>query len=149
MLSALRLRSSYWKGCVMPNSFNKLRKLAKKATPGKWSHNINGTCDYVESPSDHPNATWMICYATKANSKYIAAANPETLIELLNLLKFQHEALKKEACLNPKTCLSTTILAINYYREMGHSGVYPASMNQSLEKISIPAGGESCLISTP
>lgn len=55
---------------------NKLRELAEKATPGKWKekchdmyeYSIPGVCGYIEEGYD---------------ARYIAAANPETILKLL------------------------------------------------------------------
>jgi hypothetical protein len=64
---------------------NKLEALAKAATPGPWSS--DGTCVDAENE--------IIADAKPFDAAYIAAANPETILRLIELLKEMGEALQR------------------------------------------------------
>lgn len=60
-----------------------LRRLAQAATPGPWGNTDVSDPTRINSPYDQV----AICYRTSraiANARFIAAANPVTVIELLD-----------------------------------------------------------------
>lgn len=75
-----------------------LRKLALAATEGPWEHhkrtNVCSTVSSIGGPN-HPDRPRAVCVNPhygktrfdKTDAAYIAAANPETIIELLDKLK--------------------------------------------------------------
>lgn len=67
---------------------DQLRAKAKAATPGSWRHVIHGYDDLVEfGPGNYSDDI------TPANAEYIASANPETILKLLDALDMMGEAL--------------------------------------------------------
>ena len=80
-----------------------LRKLAVKATPGPWE--VSGTGQQVLKEADVPYRNQRICetnsiashYLGKtsclANLSFIAAANPQAIIEVLDMVDRYREAL--------------------------------------------------------
>ncbi|MDY1084386.1 ead/Ea22-like family protein [Pseudomonas aeruginosa] len=86
-----------------------LRRLAKAATPGPWR--VQTGCSWrrigtdsgdgdVLRPCTHPNDGWPDIVAPAENLKYIASANPKTILALLDEidgLKAEKEALRKFA----------------------------------------------------
>lgn len=86
-----------------------LRRLAKAATPGEWRVQTgcswrrigtdNGDGDVLR-PCTHPHDGWPDIEAPVENLEYIAAANPKTILALLDeidRLKAENEALRKDA----------------------------------------------------
>lgn len=84
-----------------------LRRLAKAATPGEWRVQTgcswrrigtdNGDGDVLR-PCTHPHDGWPDIAAPVENLEYIAAANPKTILALLDeidRLKAENEALRK------------------------------------------------------
>ena len=74
-----------------------LRALAEKATPGAWTHRQLDPDDsgFVQAPRSDPQHPYDIeilgddenLYPTKAaDGAFIAAANPQAIIELLDML---------------------------------------------------------------
>ncbi|HCF2029392.1 TPA: ead/Ea22-like family protein [Pseudomonas aeruginosa] len=86
-----------------------LRRLAKAATPGPWR--VQTGCSWrrigtdsgdgdVLRPCTHPHDGWPDIVAPAENLKYIASANPKTILALLDeidRLKAENEALRKDA----------------------------------------------------
>jgi hypothetical protein len=73
----------------------RLRELAEKATPGPWhkSGNLNNN---VIQTSHITRDVWHICacfHAGEPDAEFIAAANPQTILSLLDEL----EQLRKDA----------------------------------------------------
>ncbi|MFL4218709.1 ead/Ea22-like family protein [Pseudomonas aeruginosa] len=82
-----------------------LRRLAKAATPGPWR--VQTGCSWrrigtdsgdgdVLRPCTHPHDGWPDIVAPAENLKYIASANPKTILALLDeidRLKAENEAL--------------------------------------------------------
>ncbi|WP_341986876.1 ead/Ea22-like family protein [Pseudomonas aeruginosa] len=83
-----------------------LRRLAKAATPGPWR--VQTGCSWrrigtdsgdgdVLRPCTHPHDGWPDIVAPAENLKYIASANPNTILALLDeidRLKAENEALR-------------------------------------------------------
>ncbi|EME0456337.1 TPA: ead/Ea22-like family protein [Pseudomonas aeruginosa] len=84
-----------------------LRRLAKAATPGPWR--VQTGCSWrrigtdsgdgdVLRPCTHPHDGWPDIVAPAENLKYIASANPKTVLALLDeidRLKAENDALRK------------------------------------------------------
>lgn len=69
-----------------------LRRLAREASPGPWGNTDVSDPTRINSPYDQI----AICYRTSraiANAKFIAAANPSAVLELLDEI----ERLQKDA----------------------------------------------------
>lgn len=91
----------------MTNPLEKLEALAKAATTGKWqagrpdmmSYDSNGSAfKYVYLPYDEDKVSYEIKCATAnpiEDSQFIAAANPQTVLTLLEIVRVQSEALKR------------------------------------------------------
>ena len=70
---------------------DKLEKLAMGATPGPWSTNDHGVENNIEVTSNYCTiatvASWLsgvpVSEWTDPNAKFIAAANPETVLKLI------------------------------------------------------------------
>lgn len=61
-------------------TLQQLKEMAEKATPGPWRHGIHSYHDFVAQNS----TDLMICDdGTPDNSRYIAAANPQTVLQLI------------------------------------------------------------------
>lgn len=59
---------------------SELKALAEKATSGPWRHGISSYHDFVAQNS----TDLIICdEGTPDNSRYIAAANPQTVLQLI------------------------------------------------------------------
>lgn len=78
----------------MSDKYKELRKLAEKATPGRWDW-ADEDCllaidakEEILAPSDHASI-----YSSAENRNYIAAANPATIRALLD----ERDALEKDA----------------------------------------------------
>jgi hypothetical protein len=70
-------------------NLNELEALAKAATPGPWMHN-----DYFSVVQTHSNEVSLSAVCRKGNSDepeatlaFIAAANPETILALITLVR--------------------------------------------------------------
>lgn len=84
-----------------------LRRLAKAATPGPWR--VQTGCSWrrigtdsgdgdVLRPCTHPHDGWPDIVAPAENLKYIASANPKTILALLDEidgLKAENETLRE------------------------------------------------------
>lgn len=71
----------------MTMTHDELRKLAEAATPGPWeiAERNRSKCFSVEaSPSMKIVCTYGDSLAAQQDSAYIAAANPKTVLELLD-----------------------------------------------------------------
>ena len=62
---------------MTPERIKKLRELAEKATPGKWSD--DGVCVRIEG-----TRTFIVSMVGCDDAKFIAAANPAAILELLD-----------------------------------------------------------------
>ena len=74
-----------------------LLALAEAATPGPWR--ADGEHDYLDCV-----CTKTFCIASdieKEDAAFIAAANPETIKQLVELVRLQHEAVKQYAKMMP------------------------------------------------
>ncbi|HHG4740964.1 TPA: ead/Ea22-like family protein [Pseudomonas aeruginosa] len=85
-----------------------LRRLAKAATPGPWR--VQTGCSWrrigtdsgdgdVLRPCTHPHDGWPDIVAPAENLKYIASANPKTILALLDEI----DRLKAENCAHKDT----------------------------------------------
>lgn len=54
---------------------DELEKLAKEATPGPWK--------FYPSASATGKVIWVGCWDTIENKKFVAAANPQTVLKLI------------------------------------------------------------------
>lgn len=86
---------------------SELRRLAKAATPGPWR--VQTGCSWrrigtdsgdgdVLRPCTHPHDGWPDIVAPAENLKYIASANPKTILALLDeidQIKAENEALRE------------------------------------------------------
>ena len=79
-------------------TLTKLKELAKNATPGPWheQHEIAYGVDIEDSNGDWLAQSNKVCVganqATK-NAQYIAAANPETILKLIESVEEMERAL--------------------------------------------------------
>jgi len=74
-----------------------LMKLAEAATPGPW--HADGEHDYKDCV-----CTSKYCITSDLEEKdasFIAAANPETIKQLVELVRLQHESVKQYAKMMP------------------------------------------------
>ena len=58
----------------------KLRELAEKATQGEWVYESHA----IGAVTDNPDILKQVASASGADAAYIAAANPQAIIELLD-----------------------------------------------------------------
>jgi hypothetical protein len=70
-----------------------LLALAEAATPGPWDTNPADALS-IELEVTANNHYISICDATPYDALFIAAANPETIKQLVELVRLQHQALK-------------------------------------------------------
>lgn len=81
-------------GGFMSLDLNKLELLAKAATPGPWYEGKHG---YILGPATRSSGLMDICNvfnAEERNLPYIVAANPTTILELINEIRRLEAALK-------------------------------------------------------
>lgn len=83
----------------MTISHDELRKLAMTATPGPWQmqeYTVPGfDCRIINEKGDAEIGTFLVAGARfPENGRYIAAANPQTIIELLDEIERKNEALQ-------------------------------------------------------
>lgn len=121
--------------------YAELRKLAEEATAGEWSAECgDGTREggpkfptgakvmvYSESDCDlHPiadfscNHTCRPDWDQEANAKYVAAASPKALIQILDTLKIATEALERIYGCDPRgghPCFGIAIRALARIKE--------------------------------
>ncbi len=72
-------------------TLSELEQLAKDATPGPWSYRETGWSSYLTA--DGKTAV-VESTVNNLDMRYIAAANPETILRLIELVRLQHEALE-------------------------------------------------------
>jgi hypothetical protein len=87
---------------MTPKKIAELKRLAKDATPGPWY--FDESCDIWAGPFDpetmepkHAIVRMHYNPAYHPNLKYIAACNPQAIIELCDELELYRKALKKIA----------------------------------------------------
>jgi len=69
---------------------DELERLAKAATPGPWAHDRYNSVNYVNWYGfDEPPITCTVTSLgnDENNSKYIAAANPDTILKLIAVVR--------------------------------------------------------------
>jgi hypothetical protein len=74
-------------------NLTELEALAKLATPGQWDTNPDGVLGY-ELEVTANNHYVGICEAAPYDALYIAAANPDTIIKMIELIREMEEALR-------------------------------------------------------
>jgi len=74
-------------------NINELEKLAKAATPGPWKW-YRWTDGYNHVVEDDGTSVTSVRYGGLDDSKYIAAANPQTILAMIELLREMGEALE-------------------------------------------------------
>lgn len=73
------------------NDLTELRRVAEAATPGPWMVvGLNEEDDTVVTVDDDP-----ICHAYPDDSRYIAAADPQTVLALIERLERAEEAMHR------------------------------------------------------
>lgn len=93
---------------------NELKRLARDATPGPWELSENATDAVIvkdEQPwrfasiesSEYYGGNLICESATMNNRAFIAAANPDVVLELIAALRLAKAALKEHADLITKT----------------------------------------------
>ena len=77
--------------------YSELKRLAENATPGEWSHEQDNLYFYEDGCTRHmmelSEGSDIGYVEQKHNSDFIAAANPEVILELIDEI----ESLKKDA----------------------------------------------------
>lgn len=78
----------------------KLRELAERATPGPWSYDVDEDEIHSESCATSDGEPWHVIpsqtsqsVASIRDSQFIAAANPQAIIEILDMVDRYMEAL--------------------------------------------------------
>jgi hypothetical protein len=85
-------------------NLTELKKLAEAATPGPWDTNpADAFSNELEVTAN--NHYISICDAAPYDALFIAAANPETIKQLVELVRLQHKALEFAAdFITPSDC---------------------------------------------
>lgn len=84
---------------MTPISLPRLIELARAATPGPWSYDVDEDEIHADSCSTQDGEPWHVIpsqqtgYFTPKNAAFIAAANPATVIALAEALRDSQEAL--------------------------------------------------------
>ena len=73
-------------------NLTELEALAKLATPGPWDTNPDGVLGY-ELEVTANNHYVGICEAAPYDALYIAAANPDTILKMIELIREMFDAL--------------------------------------------------------
>lgn len=90
----------------MKISLQVLREAAKKAEPGPW---ILGGCSrrMITKPDGYIGDGFIADVDTKANAYFIAAANPQTILALLDVVEAAKEHFGHVGC-EPANCVYCT-----------------------------------------
>ena len=78
------------------NELEALAKAAKQTPPGKWHWNEKyGELCYKSEADDQTYMMSCPLPLNESNSRFIAAANPETILALIALLREMHDSAKR------------------------------------------------------
>lgn len=78
-------------------TLDELEALAKEATPGEWLTTKRSV--YVLHSVDPVDGGEVVCQPKRAvDTRFIAAANPTTILTLIALVRLQHESMLAVLC---------------------------------------------------
>lgn len=105
------------------NRFEELRKLAEAAIPGPWINGDDEDSGYcLVGPHDGDGIVFqpVVKLHNETNAEYIAAANPQTILAMLDLIELQYEALQESAYACTSKSEEITQKAFDAYNKFGN-----------------------------